>query len=59
MTEVVRPLEAINNLVYLALNDSDDPVKANLYMQMAKGQIALLNEITLSTLRFCDEQPKK
>jgi hypothetical protein len=53
MREIVAPLETINNLNYLALQDPTEYSKIA-YLTMAQEQLAVLNAIALSALRFCD-----
>ena len=54
MCEILNPLECLNNLIYL-LKHSPDDEKNDLYLEMAEGQLARLNEITQRTLRFSKE----
>jgi hypothetical protein len=53
MREFIIPLEVINNLNFLALQDVEEPSKS-IYLTMAQDQLAVLNQIALRTLRFCD-----
>ena len=52
MLEVINPLEAINNLLYL-LELPAQPETARLYVELAQAEVLKLNEITQRTLLFC------
>jgi nitrogen-specific signal transduction histidine kinase len=54
MCEVINPLEALNNLIYLLKQGTDDE-KRSLYIKIAETELARLNEIAQRTLRFCKE----
>ena len=52
MGEIVNPLEALNNLLYL-LSLPARPEVTLRYVQLAQEQVLRLNEITQRTLIFC------
>ena len=56
MCEVVDPLEAINNLIYITKLLPDDREGVQMYMEMAEAHVARLNQIARKTLGFCREQ---
>lgn len=56
MHEVNNPLEALNNLVFLAKNRAEHPAQVVEYMEMAEAQLRHLGEITRKTLGFYKEQ---
>ena len=45
MCEVVDPLEAINNLIYITKLLPDDRERVQMYMEMAEAHVARLNQI--------------
>ena len=53
--EIVNPLEALNNLVYLMAHSLEEPTKIALYVEMAEGELRRLNEIAKRTIQFCNE----
>ena len=53
MSEIVNPLEALNNLLFLLQRCLDSPEKAASYVEMAQQQTLQLNEVTRRTLLFC------
>ena len=56
MCEVVDPLEAINNLIYITKLLPDDREGVQMYMEMAESHLARMNQIARKTLGFCREQ---
>jgi hypothetical protein len=56
MCEVIDPLEAINNLIYITKLLPDDRESVKMYMEIAEAHVARLNQIARKTLGFCKEQ---
>ena len=56
MRDVINPLEAINNLVYIAKQKHADPESLGMYVEMIEGELNRLNEIARRTLIFCNEK---
>jgi len=56
MHEVNNPLEAINNLVYIAKLDRSDPDQTLEYLELIEEQLGVLSTITRQTLSFHREQ---
>ena len=56
MREIVNPLEALNNLVYLMAHSSEEPTKVEGRpdVEMAQGELLRLNKIAKQTIQFCD-----
>ena len=52
MGEIVNPLEALNNLLYLLSIPARAEVTQH-YVELAQEQVLRLNEITQRTLIFC------
>lgn len=52
MHEIKNPLEALSNLVYLALQEAENPDKVREYMQLAEEQMSHLRQTTEHTLGF-------
>jgi signal transduction histidine kinase len=52
MHEVRNPLEALGHLVYLAMEEAENPAKVRDYLRRAEEQIATLNRIAGQTLGF-------
>ncbi len=52
MHEVRNPLEAVNHVIYLTKNESEDPGKVQEYMQLAEEQLETLSRIVNQTLSF-------
>jgi signal transduction histidine kinase len=50
--EIRNPLEAMNNLTFLARQESDIPEKVRTYLNMAEEQMAHLRYISGKTLRY-------
>src|SRR5271170_6342076 len=42
MHEVRNPLEALGHLIYLAMEEAEDPIKVRRYMRQAEEQMATL-----------------
>ena len=55
--EVAGPLEALGNLVYLAIQDAEDEAAVRHYLQIAEGQLARISEIASRVLPL--HQPAK
>ncbi len=53
MRELANPLEAINNLVFVAMEDAADAKHVLAYMEMAQLQLERLNELARRTGQFC------
>jgi hypothetical protein len=58
MREVINPLEALNNLIFITklLTVEKGSEMVTMYMEMAERQVACLNQITRKALGFCQEQ---
>ena len=56
MRDVVNPLEAINNLVYIMKQGPEEHESARIYIEMIEGELNRLNEIARRTLIFCQEE---
>jgi hypothetical protein len=56
MCEVIDPLEAINNLLYITKLLPDDRERVQLYLKMAEVHVERLNQIARKALGFCTEQ---
>jgi hypothetical protein len=56
MCEVIDPLEAINNLIYITKLLPDDRERVQIYMKMAEAHVERLNQIARKALGFCREQ---
>jgi hypothetical protein len=56
MCEVIDPLEAINNLIYVTKLLPDDRERVQIYMKMAEAHLEQLNQIARKALGFCREQ---
>lgn len=52
MHEIRNPLEALGNLVYLTLQEANQPETVRKYMELAEEQIATLNRISAQVLSF-------
>lgn len=55
--EINNPLEAITNLLYLALCQADDPGRVRSYLMTAEEQLSHLREIAQQTLSLSRETP--
>ncbi len=55
--EVAGPLEALGNLVYLAVQDAEDAGAVRRYLQIAEGQLARISEIASRVMPL--HQPEK
>jgi hypothetical protein len=56
MCEVIDPLEAINNLIYITKLLPEDRERVQIYMKMAEAHVERLNQIARKALGFCKEQ---
>jgi hypothetical protein len=56
MCEVIDPLEAINNLIYITKHLPDDRESVEMYMKMAEAHVERLNQIARKALGFCNER---
>jgi hypothetical protein len=45
VSQISAAVEAINNLVYLAAREADNPERVRQYMRLAEQQVASLTEI--------------
>ena len=52
MHEVRNPLEAVGNLVYLAIEEANDHDAVRAYLRRIEEQLAMLNQIASQTLSF-------
>src|SRR5271170_4200336 len=52
MHEIQNPLQAMQHLAYLTLQEADSPAKVRLYMGLAEEQLTTLAHITTQTLGF-------
>jgi len=52
MHEIRNPLEALGNLTYLCLQDSDQPEKVQYFMRLAQEQLETVKRISDHTLAF-------
>lgn len=59
MRELIIPLEIVNNLNFLALQDTRESSSRVTYLTMAQEQLEVINQIALSTLRFCDDSDRE
>ena len=50
--EIINPLEAVNNLLYLLALPAPPEVTLR-YVELAQAEVLKLNEITRRTLLFC------
>jgi C4-dicarboxylate-specific signal transduction histidine kinase len=55
--EINNPLEAVTNLLYLALEENDLTSSARSYLVAAEGELARLGNITRLTLGYTPERP--
>jgi hypothetical protein len=59
MRELIIPIEIVNNLNFLALQDTRESCSRVTYLTMAQEQLEVINQIALSTLRFCDDSDRE
>ena len=52
LREAINPLEAINNLVYIAKQSSDNSETLRIYIEMMEEQLERLNEVVRRSLLF-------
>jgi len=50
--EINNPLEAVTNLLYLALNDEQLPATTRRYLETAQGELTRVSHIATQSLRF-------
>jgi signal transduction histidine kinase len=55
--EIRNPLQALESLVFLTLQDAEEAEKVRDHMQVAEEQMATLNQIATSTLRLARASP--
>jgi signal transduction histidine kinase len=52
MHEIQNPLQAMQHIAYLTLQEADSPTKVRIYMGLAEEQLTTLGRITTQTLGF-------
>jgi hypothetical protein len=55
MRELVIPLEALNNLLYLIALSAEEPSKVAFHAEMAQKELLKINKIARQTLSSCSE----